>query len=253
VITPAGLMFQSAKGFYLLDQSLNVTYIGAPAETFNNYTFTSATLHTAYNQVIFTTATGTAIIYDYYQQQWGQWTNHNVADALIYNNMFTYLNPNGTVYQQNTTSFTDAGTPILMGFTLPDLSFAGLQGYQRVFRVYILGTYKGPHTFNVQVAYDYNQNYTQFATITPQPANTSYWGNSISWGDDQFWGGANGYTIYQFRVDFNVQKCTAIRLFISDNQSSNYNEGYAISSIVFEVGVLPGGNKLPGNQTYGAQ
>lgn len=254
VIVPHGLMFQSSKGIYLLDQSLNVTYIGAPVEAYNANTITSATLHTQYNQVIFTTSQGTALVYDYYMEQWSTWTNHVAADAVMYQGTYYWLNSNGKVFQQNTTSFTDAGSPILMSFTLPNLAFAGLQGYQRVFRMYILGTYKGPHTLNVQVAFDYNDTYTQFATIQPSPANLSTWGSDISWGDGQFWGGVGGNTqLYEYRVDMAIQKCTAIRIFISDNQASQYNEGYAISNIAFLVGVLPGGTRLPASKTYGAK
>ena len=251
VITPQGLMFQSAKGIYLLDQSLTLTYIGAPVEAYNSYVITSSTLNNSANQIIFTTTGGIALVYDYYFDQWSVWTNHYAVDSIIYNNTFTYLAANGIVYQQSVNAFTDAGSPILMSFTLPNLAFAGLQGYQRVFRCFILGSYKGPHTLTVNVAYDYNDNYTQSTTITPT-SPSSYWGSDSNWGSGSVWGGA-GYQIYEFRVDFAIQKCTAIRLYISDNQTSNYNEGYAISSIVFEVGVLPGGNKLPLSNTYGAK
>jgi hypothetical protein len=254
VQTPVGLMFQSIKGIYLLDQGLNLTYVGAPVESFNSYTITSATLHPVYNQVIFTTSSGLALVYDYYVQQWSTWTNHIVADAITYNDVFYYLTPGGIVYRQNTAVFTDAGVPILMSFTLPNLAFAGLQGYQRVFRCFILGTFKSQHTLNVSVAYDYNDNYTQYATLVPNVPNpNNTWGKSGNWGDQLLWGDQNTYTIYEFRVDFAIQKCTAIRLFVSDNQASNYGEGYSISHIAFQVGVLPGGNRLPSTATYGAK
>jgi hypothetical protein len=251
VITPLGLMFQSQKGIYQLDQSGNLTYIGAPVQAYNTYNITSSTLSANTNQVIFTTSQGTSLVYDYYMQQWSTWSNQYAIDCTIYNNTFIYLSSNGTVYQQSNSLFTDNSSPVLMSFTTPNLSFAGLQGYQRVFRAYILGTYKGPHTLNVSVAYDFNDQYTQFATINPS-TNISTWGSFTNWGapNGQPWGGT--YQLYEYRIDFNIQRCTAIRLMISDNQSSNYNEGYAISSIVFEVGALPGGNRLPASSTYGA-
>ena len=250
VIMPSGLMFQSAKGIYLLDQSLNVSYIGAPVEQYNSASITSATLNYNSNQVIFTTnQNGIALVYDYYMQQWATWTNHYAVDACIYNGNFCWLNQIGQVYQQNTSIFTDNGSPIYMSWTMPNLSFAGIQGYQRVYKMYILGTYKGPHTLNVQVAYDYNDSYTQFVTVNPSLVSANTWGSDNNWGNEQFWGGV--YSLYEFRIDFSIQKCTSIRINVSDNQSSNYNEGYAISSIVFEVGVMPGGNRLPTSSTYG--
>ncbi len=250
VIMPQGLMFQSEKGIYLLDQSLTLSYIGAPVEAFNSYTITSSTLNPNANQVIFCTAQGTALVYDYYMQQWSTWTNHYALDSAVYNGNFCFVNKIGQVYVQNQNKFTDGSVPVYMSFTLPNLAFAGIQDYQRVYRVFILGTYKGPHTLNVSVAYDYNDNYTQFTTINPS-ANVSTWGSDQYWGQNPYWGGQ--YQIYEFRVDFAIQKCTAIRLMIADNQTSVYNEGYAISSIVFEVGTMPGGNRLPTSNTYGAK
>ena len=238
---PAGLMFQSAKGIYLLDQGGNVEYIGAQVEAFNNYNITSSICLTMENLVIFTTSQGTSLVYDYYLKEWSTFSNQFALDSVIYNGKFAFVTAAGQVYVQNQNKFTDGGGPILMSLTTPNLSFAGIQGYQRVFRCFILGSYKGPHTLNVAVAYDYNDSYTQFATITPSN-NISNWGSDPNWGSGFYWGGQ--FQLYEFRIDFSVQKCTAIRLQITDNQSSSYNEGYSISSIVFEVGVLPGGNRL---------
>jgi hypothetical protein len=199
--------------------------------------------------IIFTSTSGTAVVYDYYHQQWSAWTNHYAADAVIYQNAITFVTTGGRVYKQNRSSFTDAGAAVQLSFTTPNLSFAGLQAYQRVFRCFILGTYKGPHSLLVEVAYDYNDSYTQSAIVTPTAG--SQWGSDPAWGWSSPWGGT--YQLYEFRIDFSTQKCTAIRLRISDAQSSNYNEGYTISSLVFEVGRLPGGNRLPATSIYGAK
>ena len=250
VITPQGLMFQSAKGIYLLDQSLNLTYIGAPVEAFNNLTITSAVLNDTANQVIFTTIEGTALVYDYFMQQWATWTNHYARDSVMYNNVFCYISSSGQVFMQDQTVFTDNGSPVLLSWTLPNLSFAGLQGYQRVFRMFILGSYKGPHTLNVSVAYDFNDSYSQFTVVTPS-SDVSTWGSDTNWGSGPLWGGT--YQLYEFRVDFAIQKCTAIRIMVSDNQTSNYSEGYSISSVIFVAGVLPGGNRLPTSSTFGTK
>lgn len=250
VIVPNGIMFQSIKGIFQLDQSLNLTYIGAPVEAYNGYTITSAICDPNTTQVVFTTLEGVALVYNYFFKQWSTWTNHFAKDTVIYNNVLTYVKPDGHVYVQNQSKFTDGSVPIFMLWTLPNLSFAGIQGYQRVFRCYILGTYKGPHTLRVKVAYDYNSVYTQEAVVTPSP-NITTWGSDTTWGSGSSWGG--DYEIYEFRIDFEVQKCTSIRIQVSDNQTSNYNEGYSISSVVFEVGALPGGNRLAKTNTYGAQ
>jgi hypothetical protein len=251
VITPMGLMFQSAKGIYLLDQSLNVSYIGAPVEAFNSLSWTASLENPQDNQIIFTSSSGIALIFDYYFKQWATWTNHYATSCAIYNNLFAFLTPSGEVFVQNRNAWTDAGSPIFLSWTLPNLSFAGLQGFQRVFRCFILGSYKGIHSLNVSVAYDFNDSSTQTTTIFPSNG-LSTWGSDTNWGSSSPWGGGS-YQIYEFRVDFNIQKCTSIRLQVSDNQASSYNEGYSISSVVFEVGILPGANRLPVSNTYGAK
>lgn len=249
VVMPEGVMFASAKGIYLLNQSMTLEYIGAPVEAYNNLTISAAVLSAQDTQVIFTTTSGRALVYDYYFKQWSTWTNHYAAGCAITNSLFAFATPAGLVYRQNRSRFTDNGSPIYLSWTLPNLSFAGLQGFQRVFRCFLLGTYKGLHKLAVQVAYDDNDSYESTATIVP--TSPSNWGGDTRWGLSSPWGGA--YTIYQHRVDLKRQKCTSIRLNVSDTQSGAYNEGYAISSVVFEVGVLPGGNRLPSTQVYGAQ
>jgi hypothetical protein len=245
-----GIIFQSDKGIFLLDQGLNVTYIGAPVYAYNSETITSTTLVPDQNQVIFTTLSGTSLVYDYYVNQWSTFTNQAAIDSVIFQNEFTYVNTLGQVYQTDENIFTDAGAPIFMSWTSPNFSFAQLNGYQRVFNVMILGTYKGPHTLNVSVAYDDSPIYTQFATINVI-GSTAIWGEDAFWGQSSPWGGT--YTPYQFRIDFKQQVCTSIRIMITDNQTSNYNEGYSISAMTFTVGVLGGANRIPATQVVGTQ
>ncbi len=177
------------------------------------------------------------------------------------------------MWLQNRSKFTDGGSAILQSFTLPNLSFAGIQGYQRVFRLFLLGTFKGPHQLQVNIAYDFADGYAQSATVTPTNV-VGTWGSDIAWGAGQgwqladAWGGAGAAQLYEYRVDLGRQKCTSVRVQVSELQGAvavpgavggpapvppAYNEGFAISSIAFEVGALPGANRLPASATYGAK
>lgn len=256
VITSLGLFFLSARGIYLLDQALNLTYIGAAVEAFNGLNITASVENGQDNQVIFVSSDGTALVYDHYFHQWSTWTNHPAQDVVIFQNKVCFIRSDGQVWLQNRSKFTDGPTPVYLSWTLPNLSFAGIQGFARVFRCYILGTYKGPHKLLVGVAYDFEDGYSQTATVVPNQV-VETWGSDVAWGAGQGWGlpdvwGGGGGSIYEFRIDFARQKCTSIRLQVQDSQTSNYNEGYSISSVVFEVGALPGGNRLPASATYGS-
>ena len=230
VITPAGLMFQSDKGIYILGTGLAYpTYIGAPVQgLLDGYQISSSTLSADKNLVIFTTTNDNTLVYDYYVGQWAIDTNQPAIDSTIYQNLFTYITSDGYVYQNNPNSYTDDTSPIYLSFTTPWLSFAQLNGYQRVFRAYILGTYEGTHTLDVTVAYDYNPAITYTTTVTPSATPP-----------------------YEFRIDFNQQKCTSIQLTITDHQTSGYNQGYAISAITFVCGIMPGAARVPASSQYG--
>ena len=108
-----------------------------------------------------------------------------------------------------------------------------------------MGQFKSAHTLSVGIAYDFNDTYTEMCTITPQN-NPSVWGDGDDWGSDDVWGGT--YYPYQFRINPARKKCTSIRITVQDNQiSPNYGEGYSISNMSIEVGVLSGSNKIAGN------
>lgn len=253
-LTPNGLLFKSNKGIYQLDQGLNLSYIGAPVANANAEEITSATLIPDDNQVVFTIAsTGQALVFDYFFNQWSHWTGHYAEDSGIWKNSFVWIRSNGRVYQQNRDSFTDAGQPIRLSWTSPNFQFAQLNGWQQVFRCFLLGEYKGPHSLTFEVAYDFNPAYADSITIDAS-RSVSVWGDDSVWGDASSgaWGGTP-FVPYQFRVDFKRQRCTAIRIRVTDAQTSDYNEGYAISAMTFDVGLLPSGPQLPSTATYGTQ
>lgn len=250
VVTPVGLMFQSAKGIYLLDRSISVSYIGAPVEAYNGLTITSSTLLADANQVIFTTNGGPVLVYDYFFQQWSVWTGLQSEDSDVWQGSLVLVKPSGKVFKQNKTLFTDDGQFVPLSFEMPWMSLAGLSGYQRVFRAWILGTYKGPHKLSISVGYDGSDAYTQFATVDAS-ANVSVWGGDPTWGYSSPWGGE--YVPYIHRVDFAKQSCTNFRIKISDSQQSPYNEGYSISAITIEWGQIPGGHRVRQSRVVGAR
>ena len=254
VLMKDGIMFQSDKGIWLLDRGLGAPqYIGAAVDDdAKSHIVSSATIDPNDNLVIFTTFNGKALVYDYYINQWSTWTNHQSIDAIAFNGLFTYCKSDGRVFRQNRTSFTDGADQIKMKLTTPWMSFAQMQGYQRVFRSYLLGNFKGPHTLDISVGYNFNPAFTQTASIdATAQAGSNVWGYDPNWGSSTPWGAA--YQIYEFQINYKTQTCTSIRLSIEDSSSSNYNEGCTINSLSFELGILPEGNRLPKGNKVGTK
>ncbi len=244
VQTPVGVMYQSEKGIYLMGRNLSVEYIGAPVEYYNSATITSAQLIATTNQVRFTMADNeTCLMYDYYMKQWSTFTNHNAVDAVIFENEFTYLNPDGMVLQETPGLFTDNGNFIKLKATTSWLSMAQLQGFQRCYRALFLGNYISPHQLLVGVAYDFDPTQVQQDYV-----NAGSLFSLTNYGEDSPYGGGSPYggqfPLYQFRFDFERQQCTAIQFTMEDVQSSNFGEGLSLSGFNLTVGMKKGTNKL---------
>ena len=242
---PIGIMFQSAKGIYLIDRSLQVQYIGAPVEAYNNETITSATLMANVNQVRFTLQSGKTLVYDYFVQQWGTFTNQHAVDSLIWLGSPVVLRANGTVLKETPNVWTDAGSPFALKLTTSWLTFANIQGYQRVRRAQILGAWKSPHKLSVDVCVDFNDVIVQSVVVTPE-SQVAY-GSTSPYGLGLYGG---TFQLYQWRIDLARQKTQAVKFTIQDLPTATAGEGMSLSNIAFEVGAKQGTAKVPQTQIF---
>lgn len=244
ILTPAGLLYKSQKGIYLLTRNLIPQYIGADVEAFNNNSIVSVNLIENTQQVRFCLDNNTALVYDYFMQQWSVFTNHNAADSVIFQGEFTYLNPSGQVFYETPGQYTDNGNFIKLKIQTAWLSFAGLQSFQRVYRMLFLGAYFNPHNLIVQAAYDFNPYATQQSVVMASKLQTGVYGSDAVYGKTSPYGGS--YPLYQYKVNFTRQKCESIQLTFEDAQTTlNYGQNFSMSSFAFEVGQKTGLNKMP--------
>jgi len=251
VITPVGLMFKSSKGIYLLDRGLSVQYIGAPVEKYNALQITAATLYSSNNQVRFLTSENLALVYDTYFQKWSVFDNHGGKDAEILGDKYVYLRNDNLVFEQDG-SFLDNGQPISLQVDTGWLSFAGVQGFQRVYKMLGLGDFFSAHRLKIETAFNYQSIYIESKTINSEDfINSSTYGSGSPYGSDTYYGGDSNLTAYQFRVDMKTQKAQSIRVKIKELQNDTYGRGLSLSNLNFEVGVKSGTGKLNQSQTFG--
>lgn len=252
LLLPMGVFFKAQKGLYVLDRSLQAQYIGADVEQYNSANITSALLLQDGRTARFSTDGGVILNYNYYLNQWHFIPGPSPIDAVLFQGVYAYLNSDATVTQQVLTSFSDSGNPIKMRLQTGWLSFAGLQGYQRVYRLFILGDYISADQMVVKVAYDFNPDPVQVTTVnlTNTYAPTSTWGSSATWGSDSFWGGST-FPPMQARIDLLRQKCQSIQITIEDSQSYDSGEGFEVSGLAFEVGLERGGFRIDSGRKFG--
>lgn len=220
VLTPKGLMFQSDKGIWLLSRDLQTSYIGAPVQEFNDQSVQSAVAIPATNQVRFVLPNN-MLMYDYYYDQWGTFSNSGIS-SVIFQGKHTCVDEFGQITKELPGSYLDISSPVLMSFSTSWLNLAGVQGYQRAFYFYVLGTYLSPHKLNFQIAYDYNSSPTQSTLITPNNFSSAV---PSSFGVPTPFGGPGN--IEQWRVFLAKQRCQAFQI--------QFNEIFDAS-----MGVTPG-------------
>lgn len=231
IVIPIGLMFQSTdKGIYLLDRTLQVQYIGAAVEQFNNILVTSAQLLPNTTQVRFTLATGTILIYDYLVSQWSTHTTLTFADSTIYKQQHTGLQANGQVLEQVQGQWIDISTPDALTLTTGWFDFAQLQGYQRVKEFLLLLTSVNATSILVEVFNDFDTTNAINSDLITIPADTIR---------------------QQYRIFPAFQKAQSMQVRITEIPTGSQAGGLLLSGMSFTVAVKRGLNKISADRSFG--
>lgn len=258
VETPVGLMFQSKKGIYLLGRGLELSYVGAPVEQYNDLTIKSAELLADRNLVLFLTDGKFTLVYDYYFEQWSTFTNHSGYAATLWDGTYVYGTKDGDVLKEDKTTFRDRNTAIKMSMETGWISFEHLQNFARVRRAYLLGEYKSPHTLRVKIAYDYKNTYVHTVTWDPtEVLDLRKFGTDTAIGDTVTFGsgtgkfGGSGDKLYQVRIQMPRQKCQAVKFKFEDVVGNDPGESFELNNLLLEVGIKDTPFKMGSNKTIG--
>ena len=229
---PNGLLYKSEKGIYLLDRSLQTSYIGAPVERYNGYSVVSANNPPSTTEIrlaIFDnlqTPSRIILNYDYFYEQWGEFStpspsgNINAISSAVIDNNYYVLRPTGAVlkempYGTAPITFSDIPAPLIeTGW----IRVAGLQGFQRFRWIELFGTSLGINSISVIVYYDYNTN--NISTTATLPINSA--------------------GRFQFRIKNRIQKLEAIKIRLQAFSP----EEIVFSGMDFEIGVKSGLRRL---------
>ena len=252
VLTPNGLMFQSDKGIWLLGRDLSTNYIGAAVERYNSYIVKDAQVIPGTNQVRFIIGSNITLMFDYYYQQWGSFSNIDAISATLYKGADTYLNSLGAIFQETPNYYLDGSEPVLISFTTSWVSLAGIQGLERFYFMYLLGTYYSPFKLNVQIAYDYNESYSQNVVVQPDNFNLP-WGDEALWGSGAGWGGNTN--VLEARIFPSQQKCETFKMTVIEQFDPSFGvspgQGLSISGLNVIVGAKRSFRTNKAGQSFG--
>jgi hypothetical protein len=149
-LTPMGLLFKSAKGWYLLGANLGVQYVGGAISDYDGESPLAVHVVESRHQVRCLTA-NRLLVWDYLVNQWGE---HSIADGLhatIWGGTYTYLTSTGAKAESATYTSLTYGIDVETAWIKP----AELQGQGRVRRILALGEYRSAHSLRVRLARDY--------------------------------------------------------------------------------------------------
>lgn len=245
VLTPQGIMFQSDKGIWILGRDLSTSYIGQAVEAYNSSKVLSSLAIPGTNQVRFTLDSGVTLMFDYFVNQWGTFDGIPGISSTLYQDLHTYIDQYGAAYQETPGIYLDGSTPTVMSFTTGWINLAGLQGYKRVYRMYILGNYKTPHRLTIGTSQDYDEPVTQQATILPNNFSGT-WGSGTSWGSISVWGGQS--PVEQWQYNFQQQQCQSFKVTFNEYYDPSMGQasgaGLTLSGLSLIAGIK---STFPGN------
>lgn len=234
ILTPTGLMFQSNnKGIWILKRDLTVEYIGKDVDLYQTQTVLSAVLVPGTNQVRFSLNNGLTLMYDYLVSQWGIFNGISNISSTLYQNLHTFINSSGGIYQESPGVYSDGGVATVMQFQTGFVNLAGLQGYKRLYWGDVLGTFQSGHTYNMSIAYDYNAAVIHTATIVPS--------NVIG----------SGSQVEQWQISFARPQCQSFQLTFQEVASGSAGLGLSLSGVDLTYGSKKGWprNIAPSNRT----
>ena len=157
------------------------------------------------------------------------------ADSVcMYGAKPTRVTNDGVVYLETTNYYDEVGgaiTPYNLYWKSPWLKLKGIQDFQRIYELQVLGEYLSPHIVTVSVQYDYD--ITTPADTYTQDAEALVTGTFP------------GDSVYQYQVNLIRQKCQSIQITIEETPSGLNQASVILNDLAATVGLKKGLNKLP--------
>lgn len=250
VLGSEGIYFKSNKGIYLLNRGLTVSYVGDRVEDYNDHTITGAELVEDQNEVRFSTQEGVVLVYNTYFDIWSVFPNLPATDSGTWKSKYVLISSRGVLVEG--TSYRDDGASYSMKIATGWIATSGIQGFQRIYRTFILGELETSHRLKVKIYNNYAPGSVQTTYINPNNSFGTSYGTDTVYGANNY--GSTAAGIYQYGIHHQKQKCQSFRLEISDEilneELENDGQGFSLNAISVQVGSKQGFNKTNNTQQY---
>jgi hypothetical protein len=249
VSCPFGVLFQGDAGIYLLDRTLQLSFVGRPVQdTLQQYpSITSAVLvsRPRTTEVRFTCNQGddlgVILVWQYDTKQWSIWDvttagpNTPFAGACVHQGVYYVVDFQGHVYREDTATWLDNGDSwIYFAGRTAWLQGAGQSGWQRTRSCTLLQASKDPHELTVEVYADFEE--------TPAQSHT--------WASAELAAFPGHPRRQQVRVGIGRQKGQAHSVAWADGPADDSvtGESYTMAGLTFELGIKRGTVKVAKGQ-----
>lgn len=149
-LTDQGHIFKSSKGWYILDRSFSLRYIGGAVVDYDAEEPLAVTVIEAQHQVRVLTA-NRMLVLDTQSGQWFEWAVLDGLDAVMWKGAHVYLATNGPSKQSTTYTGLTYGMDVETAWIKLD----DLQGAAAVRKVQPIGEWRSAHALRVRIAYNY--------------------------------------------------------------------------------------------------
>lgn len=218
--TTQGVIYQSQEGLYLIDKSLQNQFIGRPLYK-NEGTIRAAVYDASKNCAYFLTTTKLWVFY-FTNPAWYEWTIPNPID-LVMSNGVLYLATTTKLLKQTAGVYQDDSTSYEQTVKLGQFQFAGIQGYQRLYRLLVTGRKTSDaDSTNITAKVYINGNTSETDTKTIAHT-TAISGNR-----------------FEIEIRPSIQKCETMELELTQTAATS---GMRLSAVTAEVGGLTGAGK----------
>lgn len=236
VLSPDGLWFYSSQnGLRLLTRGLQLAlagdgneFVGRDADGFfaAGVSRMEGRIIDGKAQVRFYTVplSGSAFVavWDYQQHIWSLFTGHDSAGgSAVASGVFFHASASAVFETGTSLGSQDNGNSHQSLIETGWISMAGIQGFQRVYKLMLLMDALRSPTLSVETGYDYNESYSVVPRFQVAPTVSSP---------------------SQYEFAMTIQKCEAIRFRISWTDSA---EAVRLTGMSLLVGVKGGLNRLP--------